>query len=385
MTSWRYITDDAVAAAAGLARDESLMHHYGRGEEAQSPAVLRLYTYRSHCALVGRYQSVQDELDLETCEQLRVAVGRRPTGGGAIIMGAGQLGVAVTTRAPSDVPPREVLRGYAAGVVAGLARLGIDAHFRSKNDLEVGGRKIAGLGLYLDDRGALLFHASVLADLDVRLMLQVLRIPGAKLSDKAVDRVAERVTTVSRELRREVQGAEIRDAVAAGFREALGVELVPSSPDDDERERAAILAHEKYTSPDWVYQQSSLRDARGSSVLKTPEGLVRIYAGVHGRALSSVLVTGDFNVLPAGVARLEAALRWSHAEPDRIARIAADCLTDADLGVPPAAVAEAVWVAAERALQRAGSAAPERTEGSCYFPEPDAAGRPEAMQMEEVR
>lgn len=162
---WRYITADGVGAAEGLACDEALMTPYGRGGDGaatQTPATLRLYTYRPHCALVGRYQSVEDEVDLERCRELGVEINRRPTGGGAIIMGPGQLGVALTARAPADETPRATLKRYAAAVIAGLAALGVAAGFRSKNDLEVGGRKIAGLGLYLDPLGALLFHASVL-------------------------------------------------------------------------------------------------------------------------------------------------------------------------------------------------------------------------------
>ena len=94
MTSWRLITDDGARAARGLALDEALAQSYARDAQPSHAATLRLYTYRSHCALVGRYQSIDHEIDLAACRRLGVEVGRRPTGGGAIVMGAGQLGVA---------------------------------------------------------------------------------------------------------------------------------------------------------------------------------------------------------------------------------------------------------------------------------------------------
>ncbi|HEY8865385.1 MAG TPA: lipoate--protein ligase family protein, partial [Solirubrobacteraceae bacterium] len=222
MRPWRLLTGDGVEAPQGLATDEALLLEHHRGAEPSCEATLRLYTYRSHCALVGRFQSLEDEVDLVAARRLGIQVGRRPTGGGAIIMGEGQLGVAVATRAPAATAPRELLERYALGVVAGLARLGIAATFRGKNDLQVEGRKIAGLGLHVDEHGALLFHASVLADLDVPLMLSVLSIPGAKLSDKGIARVEERVTTVRREAGRVVTTSQVREAVAAGFADALG-------------------------------------------------------------------------------------------------------------------------------------------------------------------
>jgi lipoate---protein ligase len=369
MSPWRFLTDEGVRAADGLAADEALMLRYGRDEVSASEATLRLYTYRSHCALVGRYQNLEDEVDLEACASRGVQHGRRPTGGGAILMGAGQLGVAVCTRASAGMAPKDLLRRYAGGVIAGLARLGIDVAFRSKNDLEVGGRKIAGLGLYIDDRGALLFHTSLLADLDVPLMLEVLKIPGAKLSDKAVGRVADRVTTISRELGRAVTALDIRDEIRAGFASALGLELCAGDMDRAEQEQKDALVREKYANDVWIRQQSPLPDARGTAGLKTPEGFVRLYVGVHGDTIKSLLVAGDFNTLPASVSRLEAALRWSPADQAQITAVCEQELVASDLGVPTPAVAAAIWRATTRALEREREAHPVRAEGSCYFPE----------------
>ncbi len=381
MNVWRLISDERAGATAGLAGDEALMLHYGRDEQPPCQATLRLYTYRAHCALVGRYQHLEAELDLDACERLGLEVGRRPTGGGAIIMGPAQLGVAVTTRAPTGIGPRDLLRQYAGGILTGLARLGVRARFRGKNDLEVDGRKIAGLGLYVDERGALLFHSSVLAGLNVELMLEVLRIPGAKLADKGIARVQERITTVSRETGSPRSGAELREAVASGFRETLGVELARSAFDEREHAKAGELIAERYGSNTWLYGRSIGAGARGTAVLKTPAGFVRVYAGVQGDALSSVLLAGDFSVMPPGLLRLEAALRWCRAQPDRIAEIARRELDGDELGAGSDEIAAAIWSAAERALERGGGAVPVRPEGSCYFPEAVSDATPSAEAL----
>ena len=183
MERWRYLADDGTGAAEGLALDEALMSSHVR-TAAPAPPVLRLYTYESHAALCGRFQHLEAEIDIAACRQTGTAFNRRPTGGGAIVRGAGQLGVAVTTRAPVSERPKATLLRFSEGVVAGLAKVGIDASFGGKNDLKVDGRKIAGLGLYVDAAGGLLFHASVLADLDIPFMLRVLDIPAAKLATR---------------------------------------------------------------------------------------------------------------------------------------------------------------------------------------------------------
>ncbi len=373
MTLWRYLEDDAVGAADGLATDEALMLPYGRGKPAAHEATLRLYTYRPHCALVGRYQSLEDEVDVDFCRDNDIQVGRRPTGGGAIIMGPGQLGVAITARPRPDEAPRQALKRYAAGVIAGLGELGIKTHFRSKNDLEVDGRKIAGLGLYLDPEGAILFHASVLVDLDIALMLRALRIPGAKISDKAIARVESRVTTVSRELRVHRTAAEARAVFEAAFARTFAADLETAKLTSPEIDRREELTAGRYDNEEWILQRSPRRDARGSALLKTPIGLLRIYAGIHGGTLKSVLVTGDFNLMPPGIAQLESALKWCQADPARIAEVTAAVITPEDLGVPTESVSEAIWQAARAGLDLQSETVHPFRDGSCYFPEAGAA------------
>jgi len=352
MSAWRLLIEDGVGGVAGLATDDALMLHYGR-EDAATPweATLRLYTYRAHSVNVGRYQMLAAEVDTAACRRLGIDVARRPTGGGAIIMGPRQLGIAITTRAPADLHPGQVLRRYGQRILVGLRSLGVDARLRGKNDLEVGARKIAGLGLYADDRGALLFHASVLAGIDIPLMLSVLRIPGAKLADKGITRVQERLTTVSRELGRELNGVDLRDAIAAGFQQTLGVSLQRAELDTAERARATELS-ELYGSTEWLADRQVEGDTRGDSLLRTPSGLIRIYTGLQGTALSSVMLTGDYSTPPPALLSLEAALRWCSADPQRILEITRRELA-ADgglLGSSADAVAAAIWQAARGAL-----------------------------------
>jgi lipoate---protein ligase len=366
--TWRLLAHDEVEAASGLALDEAMLAAYSRDADPANEPTLRLYTYRSHCALVGRYQHLEAEVDLDACRRTGPGWSRRPTGGGAIVMGAGQLGVAVATRAPADQNPRALLGRYAEGIVAGLAELGIDATFAGKNDLSVDGRKIAGLGLYLEPRGGLLFHSSILADLDIPFMLDVLNIPAAKLGDKAVAAVAERITTVSREIGRTVAGAGIRDVIAVGFAKALGVDLRVGATTPAEEARAAVLEAERYGSEDWCNESSPQPDATATSVFKTPEGLVRCYLALHGPTIKSALFTGDFNAVPEPLARFEASLRWARLEEATLEKLAASsCPDGTGLGVPPSELVKAVLTAGERAV--APAAAPVRPSGSCYFPE----------------
>ncbi len=368
MTTWRYIADDGADAAAGLALDEALMSSHSR-TAPPAPPVLRLYTYASHAALCGRYQHLEAEIDVAACTRTGTRYNRRPTGGGAIVMGEGQLGVAVTMRAPADERPKSTLLRLSEGVVSGLTKMGIEAAFGGKNDLKVDGRKIAGLGLYVDSEGGMLFHASVLADLDVSFMLDVLDIPAAKLGLKAIEAVESRVTTVSRETGTPTTGMMLREVMAFGFSEALGIDLAVSEPAPDEVVLAGRLVEKKYSTDDWLFARTPQADATATSLLKTPAGLVRLYVALQGDTIKSVLFTGDFNDIPQPIVEFESGLKWARlARPDVEAVAAAVFAGGTGLDVDPAAVVATVLEAGERARERTAVSAPART-GSCYFPD----------------
>ncbi|MFZ2058927.1 MAG: biotin/lipoate A/B protein ligase family protein [Acidimicrobiales bacterium] len=378
--AWRLLADDGAAAAEGLALDEALMGRYARGEP-DCPPTLRLYSYRSHCALVGRYQNLAAEVDLAACRRSGTEVSRRPTGGGAIVMGSGQLGIAYLDRAPAGRRPREIIEQLSAALAAGLAQLGVTASFCGKNDLEVGGRKIAGLGLYVDPAGAMLFHASVLADLDLEFMLEVLRIPAAKLADRAVAAVRQRLTTVSAETASRHDAATLRPAIARGFAMTFGAALEPGTPDQAELAQADALAAGRYRSQSWLSERSIAADASGSALLKTPAGLARIYLTTHGDLVKSAMVAGDFNELPPAVVAMEAGLRWRRLDERAITAVIAGSGAAEALGVPAERIAAAVLDAGRRAGQTAAAArvraadrcflpVPDGAAGSCYSPEP---------------
>jgi lipoate-protein ligase A len=360
---WRYIADDGVTASFGLAADEVVTRRQGRGE---SPPTLRLYTYRSHCALVGRFQRIASEVNVDFCRQHGIQVNRRPTGGGAIIMGEDQLGVAIMlpaeAQARSYERTRELFLRFSSGIVGALADFGIIAGYRRKNDVEVGGKKIAGLGIYFDPAGDLLFHASVLVDLDIALMLSILRTPLEKISDKAIASVAERVTTVRREVGRAVTVQEVRERVKHAYCRSLGITLETGTFTPEELTEIAQLERERYASPEWLDREPSTPDTMGSATLKTEGGLVCAHLTLAGDIIKAIYLTGDFFADEGVLASIERALRWHASSAEALAKTL-DGLREREgialPGIPTEAVVRVITGAVEAALRREQSATPK--------------------------
>lgn len=361
---WRLITDDSVTASFGLAADETLAQRVGMN---LSQPTLRLYTYHSHCALVGRFQNVENEVRVSYCRKNGITINRRPTGGGAIIMGADQLGVALTILGRGDdllrltaqgdaySHARELMGMFSEGLVHGLNQLGVHASFRRKNDIEVNGKKLVGLGIYRAPSGGLLFHASLLVDLDIALMLRVLNTPFEKLSDKEIDTVAGRITTVRRELNSHIALDDVREEIARGFASSLNVELVRGQFTSDELQAVSILEGDKYLTDDWINQTSAVADTFGSSKIKTPGGLLDVRVTMAGSTIKAAFIGGDFFASENAVADLESSLRWHTGEPEKVAatlREAYQRRKGEFNGIQPEALIEAV----QKAVSRAGVA-----------------------------
>ena len=313
MTTWRYIKNDNVAASAGLAADEVLANCAGADT---SQHTLRLYTYQP-CALVGRFQSIENELNLSYCANNKIPINRRPTGGGAIIMGEDQLGVALAIPGKADetyAHVRERMAQFSQGIISGLATLGIHVEFRRKNDLEVNGKKIAGLGLHKTDSGGLLFHASLLVDLDVPYMLNVLKTPFEKITDKEISDVSERTTTVQREYKKPLTLNNVRVIILNGYKNAFDANIELSDLSNEEMDEIRQLEKDKYMDNDWIFQTTDVPDATGKALVKTPGGLLDIRLVLAGKMIKSAYIHGDFFTSEHAIADLEQSLRWHSSQ-----------------------------------------------------------------------
>jgi len=313
---WRYLSEDRVSDSFGLAADEAMALRVG---ESLSTSVLRLYTYRSSSALVGRFQRIENELNLDFCREQKISINRRPTGGGAILMGEDQLGVALMLRDWNGCKaPRELMRHFASALCEGLLVFGIKARFRGKNDLEVVGRKIGGLGIHSNASGGYLLHCSLLVDLDVSLMLRALNVPVEKLEARQLQSIEGRITTVKRELKKDTSLNEVRDKIRGAFSSYFSVEFEQSCYGPKEKKAIEEMESSRYLKEDWIYQKVDVPDLSGEARQMTPAGLLDVRVTMAGRQIKAVFLGGDFFAEESAVSDIEGSLRWHSSGSEQI-------------------------------------------------------------------
>jgi len=316
MVKWRFLFERAPATYI-LATEEVITESVGRGK---APPTVRVNIFDPPAVLVGRHQCLEAEVNLEEVKKLGFDVNRRCTGGGAILMYEGAPGWEIWI--PEELPglPSSIEERYAylsRVPVRFFEILGVKARYRPKNDVEVGGRKISGTGMW-SEKGGLLFCGTILLDFDVKRMLRVLKLVPEKISDKLIKSFEERVTTVKRELGRKPSLDEICLAFKKAVEELFNVELVDGKLNDWEMNKLKEVI-KKYEDPSWVYRPGEPKGVSSVFVKKTRAGLFRIYVKKLRNTIESVFITGDFFVYPQrAIYDLEATLKWTVAKPDTI-------------------------------------------------------------------
>ncbi len=321
MDTWRLLDTGVRTAAENMALDEVLLELKAR---EKIPPTLRFLQFSNPSVLVGHHQSVEEEVRLDYCQEKGIEINRRLTGGGALYWGKAELGWEIYISKKDDrVPSRveDLYRKMGEASASGLRRLGVKAHFRPRNDVEVGGRKISGTG-GTELSGAILFQGTILVDFDVDEMVRALRIPTEKLQDKEIQSVKERVTCLKWELGRTPSLSNIKESLIKGFQESFKVQFNPDPLTPGEES----LLKEKlpyYSSPAHIFKVREALPRRKTltSVLKTPGGLIRVSIAIDTKTqvINQILITGDFFAYPKrAIFDLESLLKNSKATPSHI-------------------------------------------------------------------
>ncbi|MBD3387911.1 MAG: lipoate--protein ligase family protein [Candidatus Altiarchaeales archaeon] len=227
--------------------DEAVLEEVSQGN---SPPTLRFYGWEPATVSIGYFQSLREEVDLDSCFEEGVDVVRRITGGGAVYH---DTELTYSFISPEDTVPKDVLESYrliCSGLIGGFKELGIDAEFAPLNDIITGGRKISG-NAQTRRMNCVLQHGTVLLDVDAERMFKLLRVSDEKMRDKAVKAVKERVTSVKHVLNREITFDKASTAFRKGFAKSLKLDLKKGRPTGEERMKAEALSENKYSTVDW--------------------------------------------------------------------------------------------------------------------------------------
>jgi lipoate-protein ligase A len=250
--AWNMAVDEAVARAVGA---------------KAAPPTLRFYAWRRPTISLGYLQSVGAAPLVGVCRRYEVPIVRRPTGGRAVLHDA-ELTYSVAVPQEGEWGQLSVSESYARfgeALLAGLAGFGISASLgepdatavregrgvacfsqRRLPAIVVQGRKLIGSAQRRWE-GAVLQQGSILirfdADFHARLFVDWPR------------EEARRSIVGLSSLLGSVESERLQRGLAAGWEQALGVDLEAGELSRDECEEARCLRDERYGSAEWTYRR----------------------------------------------------------------------------------------------------------------------------------
>jgi len=252
--SFRFIGLESQDAGMNMAIDEAIMNSRRNNKVKDT---FRLYRWKPSAVSIGFFQSIADEVNLQACTNYGVEVVRRITGGGAVYHDFdGEITYSLIAGVDNPKIPTDILKSYEVlceGLVLGLKNLGLSARFHPVNDILVDGKKISG-NAQTRKNGIILQHGTLLIDVNVNKMFELLKVTDEKLRDKAIKGVKERVTSVNLEIGK-LSMEKVALSIREGFSTSLGVQFEEGHLEDDEVRFAKKVREEKYLSKEWTFQR----------------------------------------------------------------------------------------------------------------------------------
>lgn len=268
MNTWRILKLETHDAFMNMAIDEAILRTRVSGVV---PNTLRFYRWKPSAVSIGRFQKLENEVNLENCRELGVDVVRRVSGGGTVYHDAeGEVTYSVIAKT-EDMGAKDIAEVYSriyAAISEALRVMGIPADYSpgdAKNcpNLTVNGKKISG-SAQANKSGIVLQHGTLLLDVDLPRMFTVLRVPWANSCMQVVNVAKGKITSVQGELGHAVTPGTAANAIAHGFTVALNMQVVENVQSvegeltQEERELAQKLYREKYATKEWNFEGKSV-------------------------------------------------------------------------------------------------------------------------------
>ena len=254
MDTWRLLPLGTCNAAMNMAIDEAILKARIAN---QVPNTLRLYRWNPSALSIGKNQTPENEVYIDTAKQLGVDVVRRISGGGTVYHDfEGEVTYSVIARV-ADLGTADVTTVYTkiyCAITDALRLLGVPADFSSgdaKNcpNLTVAGKKISGSSQTIS-RGVVLQHGTILVDVDLTRMFQLIKFKDINCS-LAADIGKRKITSIQNELCHKISPDTVANALVQGFKAILKIQLQESELTAAEKETADKLAKNKYSTKEW--------------------------------------------------------------------------------------------------------------------------------------
>ena len=282
---WRLIKDSYHTGFINMAIDEAIMIAH---REGLVPPTIRFYQWSPPAVSLGYFQDLKKEIDVDVCQDMRIDIVRRPTGGKAVLHDK-ELTYSFIIKENHPLVNDSILDTYkkiSGGMIRGLSYLGIKAELvplreklksnpllkgekseirhsdfksicfsvPSQYEVKVEGKKIVG-SAQVRKREIVLQHGSLLIELEKDKLFSVFNFPSVQIRERLKTRF--NATSLEEILKKKIKFSELSEILPRGFEEEFGVRLVEGKLTEQEEIISKELLENKYSTYEWNYERKN--------------------------------------------------------------------------------------------------------------------------------
>jgi len=207
--------------------------------------------------ILGRFQSVEVEVDLNACIKHKVAIVRRFTGGGAVYHDLGNLNysIIVDRKGFSLRNIQEFFMKGCLSIIEALKILGLNSSFEKPNNILVYGMKVSGAA-GAARWNSIIHHSCLLVSANLSILREVLNCfkNGYTPSKKWVSSRKIEVANLKDFVNKKLSLDEVEEALKKGFEKVYEAKLTEDALSLKELNLAKKLYKSKYCMHEWNYE-----------------------------------------------------------------------------------------------------------------------------------
>lgn len=276
-----YVKNDCLNPWYNLALEEYLLRRKDIDED-----ILCLWQ-NANSIIIGRHQNVVAQINMKAVDKYQTKIARRMTGGGAVYHDLGNLNYTYITSYKDGSVVN--FKTFANPVINALKQYGVNAELSGRNDILVDGKKISGTA-QAGIGNRLLFHGTIMYDVNVAVLSKVLHVDREKIRSKGIDSVTGRVTNLKSYLPQNIGIEELKKAILHAFlqNDRLTEFII------DEKAKKEILFYEQnqYRTEKWIFGES--REGEISRKKRFAGGELEVLVKTDNGVITNCVFFGDY-------------------------------------------------------------------------------------------
>ncbi|MEM3552789.1 MAG: biotin/lipoate A/B protein ligase family protein [Candidatus Bathyarchaeia archaeon] len=250
--SWRLVNFEGTNPYYNIALEEAVAKIVGKGEASNTVRFWR----NERAVVLGRFQSVEVEVDLNACIKHNVAIVRRFTGGGAVYHDLGNLNYSIIVN-KGNISLGNIQKFFRKGclsVIEALKILGLNPSFKEPSSILINEKKVSGAAGALR-WNAIVYHSCILISANLSVLKEVLNCfkPEYNPSEKWVSNKKFDVNNLKNFMNKELSLEDVKEALKKGFEKVYEGKLYEDTLSLKELKLAEKLYKSKYCTHEWIY------------------------------------------------------------------------------------------------------------------------------------